>query len=226
MNDGATWGDELGFHKRHPSAKAARAALQRSAAARLAHVRTPAARSGSEPVELIFDRIESDGAPPLADMLAALHPLHRMKHRGLMRFDPFARILPRLTDAPPAILARVADLLAQDRALNWPINHVIHGDFHPGQVLRDRQGRVWLIDLDDLALGPVEADLGNLAAWMATQAPGAMAELSAQAQALVMAATAVSNQTLLAHFHDIALIRRALKLRERGEDWALRQLLP
>jgi aminoglycoside phosphotransferase (APT) family kinase protein len=101
----------------------------------------------------------------------------------------------------------------------------VHGDLHPGQFIRDRRGQVWLIDLDDLALGPPEVDFGNLAACLATRRPGPLHEMARHAIAGVVAETPSANPALVAHFCEIALLRRALKLRERGLDWVFRQLL-
>jgi aminoglycoside phosphotransferase (APT) family kinase protein len=110
---------------------------------------------------------------------------------------------------------------------------VIHGDFHPGQTLRDGAGTVWLVDLDDLALAPPEADFGNLAAWMATQSPQGLtrgdpttALKSALRHILPQARLGMADVSpdLALHFGRIALLRRALKLAHRGAPWALARL--
>jgi predicted trehalose synthase len=224
MSAPATWVDGAGFYKRHTTAFAVQTALRHSNAARIAGIPTPAARPSDDPEVLVFDRIEAEGTPTLSQLVAALAPLRRMPSGGLPRFNPFARILPRLADTPPAIFSRVTELQAADQALNWPAASIVHGDFHPGQVLRDRQGKIWLIDLDDLARGPTEADLGNLAARMATQTAGRLDVLSHRATEAVLAQAPAANAALMAHFRDIALLRRALKLRERGVEWVIGQL--
>ncbi len=116
------------------------------------------------------------------------------------------------------------NLRAQDAAIEWPARTVVHGDFHPGQTICDAMGRLWLIDLDDLALAPPEADLGNLAAWMATQAPGMLTQLATTARNSVLAVAADADPALTAHFQTIALVRRGLKLRIAGQGWVAEQL--
>lgn len=200
-----------GFVKHYPSVQAADTALRRSLTARHAGVRTPAVLQRVGPMALCFERIAEVERPRLSDMLQVLKSVHRMPQQGLARFDPFLRIRPRLHRAAPKIQVLALQLMAQDAARQWGQTAVIHGDFHPGQVLCDHSGQAWLVDLDDLALAPPEADLGNLAAWMATQDP-ALPPLVAPPQA---------DPDLIAHFRDIALLRRALKLAENGQTWAL-----
>lgn len=224
MSGLATWVDDAGFHKRYASGEAAFTALQRSKVVRAAGVSTPVARPTALPEVLIFDRIVAGATPSLSEILATLAPLHRMRGAQCRRFDPFARILPRLTGGMPAIQRRVAGLEVVDRALGWPAETVVHGDLHPGQVIRDGRGQTWLIDLDDLALGPAEADFGNLAAFLATQRPGPLPDMARQAIAGIVAEATSADPALVGHFCDIALVRRALKLRERGLDWVIRQL--
>ncbi len=230
MTSPTTWAEGAAFHKRYATAALAQTALHRSTVARRAGVPTPVARLGPQDDVLTFEQIIPSEKPSLHAMLAPLAALRRMPSAGLARYDPFARITPRLSSASPQVQRRVADLMAADQATGWPGDTVLHGDFHPGQVIRDAQDKVWLVDLDDLALGPAEADLGNLAAWMVTQQPTHVAAGSAMAMARVRAAWIAMGETadaaLVAHFCAIALIRRALKLRERGRDWVTRQLLP
>jgi aminoglycoside phosphotransferase (APT) family kinase protein len=190
-----------GFVKKYPSVQSADAALWRSRVARQAGVRTPAV-------------LEAVGKPGLADMQQVLVPLNRMPQESLTRFDPFLRIRPRLDRAPQQVQDIVHRLVAQDAALQWAGTAVIHGDFHPGQVICDSQGQPWLVDLDDLALAPPEADLGNLVAWMTTQYP----------PLLPLVLPKQADPDLTAHFRAIALVRRALKLAEKGQLWALDQL--
>lgn len=210
------------FVKHYPSAEAAERARLRSVAARAAGVATPAVLDHAE-TAIWFQAVAVQGQPGLAAMAQVLAPLHRMPVQGLARFDPFQRIRPRLPLAPHmAALAR--GLLARDRALAWPATAVVHGDFHPGQVLCDTAGQAWLVDLDDLALAPPEADWGNLAAWTATQGEGDLAAQVARALDQVGAAALGADAALMAHFCDIALLRRALKLAEKGRPWALSAL--
>jgi Phosphotransferase enzyme family len=206
-----------GFIKHYPSIEATEAALLRATTARQAGVRTPSVLERIGPRTLGFEHIAATGLPDPVALLPVLAPLNRMPHLGLTRFDPFLRIRPRLPGAPPQVLDLAHRLMAEDAGLNWPQTAVIHGDFHPGQVLCDARGLLWLVDLDDLALAPPEADLGNLTAWMATQG---LQDLSAPEQGLAPGA----DPALTRHFFDIALLRRALKLAEKGQKDVLNRL--
>jgi Phosphotransferase enzyme family len=212
------------FRKRYPSAVAADVALFRSHMARKVGVPTPAAYPMTSRLALSFERVVASDPPSLAQMVTVLQCLQRVPPEGLTRFDPFLRIHPRLGFAPPRIRSLVTALMAKDVALGWPGSSVVHGDFHPGQTMRDTAGTVWLLDLDDLALAPPEADLGNLAAWFATQAEGNLTALASHALAQLLALAPDADQALTTHFFKIALVRRALKLAERGAPWALDQL--
>ena len=212
------------FEKQYPSVVAADIALQRSLAAKAAGVPTPAVLARTEPWLLSFERIVPHGQPTLAGMLAVLKRLNRMPPDGLIRFDPFLRIRPRLSAAPSRIRALVSELEAQDVARYWPANSVIHGDFHPGQTMMDTSGKVWIVDLDDLALAPPEADLGNLAAWSATCKEGNLDMQARAAMLRVIALVPEADPSLIEHFLQIALVRRALKLAGRGQPWVLDQL--
>ncbi len=203
-----------GFVKEYPSVQAADIALWRSQVAKQAGVRTPAVLDRVGPTTLRFERIEAVGKPGLADMLQVLVPLNRMPQESLTRFDPFLRIRPRMDRASHKLQDMVLGLIARDTALQWAGTAVIHGDFHPGQVICDAQGQLWLVDLDDLALAPPEADLGNLAAWMATQDPPLPPPVLPQQ----------ADPDLTAHFRAIAIVRRALKLSEKGQPRALDHL--
>jgi aminoglycoside phosphotransferase (APT) family kinase protein len=81
-----------------------------------------------------------------------------------------ARALARLGDGPvAAVIRRAADLL---EIPTGPI-HLVHGDFHLGQLGRD--GQQWvLIDLDDLGAGDARWDLARPAGfWAAGMVPDA-----------------------------------------------------
>jgi hypothetical protein len=212
------------FKKRYPSATAADVALRRSHAARRVGVPTPAVLARIGRLVLSFERIAASDPPSLAQMVKLLHCLQTLPPDGLARFDPFLRIRPRLDLAPTRTRDLVSALMARDAALCWPQSTVVHGDFHPGQTIRDSAGKVWLLDLDDLALAPPEADLGNLAAWLATQAEGNLDAGAKAALAMVLALSPTANPALTGHFCQIALVRRALKLAERGAPWAMDQL--
>lgn len=212
------------FEKRYPSAARAETALRRSLVARMAGVPTPSAWLGDASTRLMFDRIEAAAPPALSHLIETVGLLGQMPTTGLHRFDPFLRIRARLDAAPSAIRDLYAELVARDAAMGWPGSGVIHGDFHPGQCLQDGTGKVWVVDLDDLALGPPEADLGNLAAWLATRARGHLGTQAHTALDQVLALSPRRDPALVGHFCRIALLRRSLKLAGKGQPWALEQL--
>lgn len=177
---------------------------------------------------LAFPRLEGRSGAVLASdlpaLLAPLPALHAARVPGLAPLDPFRRIFPRLAAAPPALRARIAVLAAQPRPRP---TSTVHGDFHPGQVIMAGDRTAWLIDLDDLALATPEADLGNLLAWLLTSpstrsAPPAKGWKAALLAAWTGPAPDCANLGLET---EIALIRRALKCAERGDDLPLQSLL-
>ncbi|MGL5010462.1 MAG: phosphotransferase family protein [Paracoccaceae bacterium] len=224
MTFGATWVSGGVFLKRYPSEAAAETARRRSAAACDAGVPTPAVLGEEGPRALWFERIKGQVAPTLGEMIRAVTLLNALPTNGLARLDPFLRIQPRIALATPRIRQLIDDMRALDAALQWPANAVVHGDFHPRQVMRDEEGRVWLVDLDDLALAPHEADLGNLAAWLATQTPGDLNDLAAHAVGRVLDLAQAADPMMMRHFFEIALVRRALKLQENAVNWVVEQL--
>lgn len=221
---GMSVSDAAAFPKGYSSAAKAATARARSLAARRAGVPTPAVLGQAGPKILSFERIDARGQPSLAEIVRVVAHLHRMSGNGLGRFDPFLRIRPRLAGAPARIGAMAEELMARDAALHWPKCAAIHGDLHLGQVVRDSSGKVWLIDLDDMALAPPEADLGNLAAWLATQVPGRLGDLAQGALERVSALARDADRTWTGHFCQIALVRRGLKLAGKGQGWVIDQL--
>jgi Ser/Thr protein kinase RdoA (MazF antagonist) len=75
--------------------------------------------------------------------------------------DELAALVDRAALAPREIGARVAAALPSVRG-GWDAVTVVHRDLYEEQVLLGE--RVGLIDLDDIALGPPELDIGNLVA--------------------------------------------------------------
>ncbi|MGH2848750.1 MAG: phosphotransferase, partial [Thermoleophilaceae bacterium] len=63
--------------------------------------------------------------------------------------------------APPALAGAVRSAATRLGGA-WPVPGVVHRDLYEEQVLVGE--RVGLIDLDDVALGPPELDVGNLLA--------------------------------------------------------------
>lgn len=165
----------------------------------------------------------------LSELLAPLLTVRRVSATGLSGFDPFAKINSRLGPNPPSWLTdRVSRLM--DTPLGG--SSVVHGDFHCGQLIRDAAGRVWVIDLEDMAQGPVEADLGNFAAHLATRPETQSGDLAdaVRAWALRVGDAWVSlggplDRRVYCRYVDIALTRRALKLRaDRGQPKVLTAL--
>lgn len=219
--------------KRFSAATAATAALNRAEALQAAGIATPIPIREDDRT-LRFPRITGTTGPDLIqglpDLLSPLLGLNRLRlpTLGLPQHDPLLRIRPRLALAP-ATVAR----LAQQQVTRLPatMDTICHGDFHPGQVIRDAAGRSWLLDLDDLALGPVEADLGNLIAWLASQSlrdPRPLADRLNDARASLVAAwTGLGGRTdhaILDPYMTLAIIRRALKRAERGDPSLLDEL--
>ena len=205
-----------GFLKRYANAAQAAEALRRTSHLRGQSVQTPAVRPGPTRAELDFDDINGRTGHDLIGhdlrpLLQAVAGLHVASVPNLAPYDPLLRIRPRLalTDVP--ILRQIASCpVPQGRA-------VLHGDLHVGQFLVSPEGMVWLVDLDDLAMGPPEADLANFAAHLGTTEPGpGIAEWSRQ----VCDTWASLGQTVDIHvftrFLHLALLRRHLKLREAG----------
>lgn len=213
--------------KSYPSATAAQDALARAIALSAAGIATPRP-DALTPTALAFPRLDGHSGPDLlADLPTLLSPLlalHSTALPGLPRHDPFRRISPRLSLAPPPLRARIATLTALPRP--QPTTP-IHGDFHPGQVIADPDGTAWLIDLDDMALATPEADLGNLLAWLLT-APAAQDQTPAKGwkTALLNAWHGMQlHPATLCMETEIALIRRALKRAGAGDATPLHRLL-
>lgn len=178
----------------------------------------------------------------LAACLLPLARLHDVDPRGLdlAPLDPWRRIDPRLLalDADKARAEAAAIRAAALRACRSakerfietsarlaPAERVLaHGDYHVGQLLfASPTDEPWLLDLDDLALAPRESDLGNFAAHLATVEEGAVDAFDAfcTLASLIcrlygsLAGHEVDRDAVDAH-GAIALMRRSLKLRERG----------
>lgn len=197
-------------------------AARRSMALRQQEVMTPRAYANGQTV--VFERIAGcSGLPltqrPIYDWLTSLIPLHTSVLDGLPPFDPMLRISPRLDLLTNPSLRAALYRLAQASPRG---GSVIHGDFHLGQVIAGPDSVAWLIDLDDLAIGPVEADIGNLIANLATQdhLPGPFAVRLEHWRQAVQGAwfrlDQAANPTWVEHFAALALIRRHLKLREQA----------
>lgn len=169
--------------------------------------------------------------------LAALHdaPLPRF---DVGRADPWRRIDPRLTllasqvregsaawaDAVKLLVRRQKQLHAGP-VLKGSQVRLLHNDFHCGQLIcPEGCDRFVIVDLDDLASGPVESDIANFAAHFVTSHdlfrgnPDTGFENFARlcADAYRSASGREPCAARLAYFGSISLVRRSLKLLEHG----------
>lgn len=112
---------------------------------------------------------------------------------------------------------------------------VVHGDFHVGQVLVDSAaGTSWVVDIDDVALGVAEMDVGNLVAHLVTSPALSLPAISAAStnESAIdesyqvwcsrigkryesLSGTPLSVDRLRL-YGAVAMLRRALKLAEAG----------
>ena len=170
----------------------------------------------------------------LKQVLTPIIALHRIEasSSGLEVFDAWRRIRPRIAalawqcEADQMLLREAVaelnertspglDAVACQRGLI-----IVHGDLHPGQLIQDEAGTIWLLDLDDLSAGRPESDLGNLAAHMAshpiTQLQHPASDFSLYAEQLGDAYERSGGWCIdieLMHLYGaLALLRRALKL--------------
>jgi Ser/Thr protein kinase RdoA (MazF antagonist) len=132
-----------------------------------------------QPLELddrivtFWELIEQDREPAgVADIARLLYELHRLPEPTrftLPLFDPLAHTVQRLEsagDGEGACFLRDRCEVLRDRytSLKFVLPQgVIHGDAHEANALRDRSGKVVLLDLEASAWGPREWDLGVLA---------------------------------------------------------------
>lgn len=205
-----------GFVKYYSDKAAPIEALRRSSSLRTAGVPTPAVLGPSGENGLCFEHVEGQSgqvllAKDLARLLSVVARLHRASLPNLPAFDPFLRIRPR---AGVETALPVVDILSEP----VPTGHAtLHGDLHVGQFLQSRSGDVWIVDLDDLAVGPPEADLANFAAHLATSQPSCRIHDWSDRVCKAWAAIGDSvDHDVLTRFLRFALVRRHLKLREAG----------
>ena len=174
----------------------------------------------------------------LTRSLRPLVGLHSIDPRGLslMALDPWQRIEPRLPkeneeclDAEISWARQVYLMLravAADLRMDPPTKGLVpvHGDFHVGQLLFDTPaGDPWMLDLDDIALSVPESDLGNLAAHIVTSKDLFSGDILTGFRHLQsMLCRVYSEQSerrtsdcSIKFYGAVALLRRALKLREQ-----------
>ena len=227
------------------------ALVRRTERLRASGLHTPPARHDRARRELVFawcegtpgraalrERVARTGAgwsrmprEALAPVLEPLARLHALAADGLelAALDPWRRIDARLGALAPRRAARagaVRRTLGGALASAAPADmRPVHGDFHAGQVvLGDAQP--WLLDLDDLGLGPPEADLGNFVAHVVTSEDLFTGDVRDGVSAVGTIVADVyqglsgrrcETSAMCAHAA-VALLRRALKLGERGLD--------
>lgn len=169
------------------------------------------------------------------DLVAAMGVLSRLHvskapRKCLSVFDPFRlsdkrmaeplfQALPRTTRMDAR---RLRALLDMRKPATSP-GVTIHGDFHLGQLILEKQSnKWWLIDLDDAALGHIEADIANFCINVATRRhqPSAclLKDLKELLAICVSAYKADTNTELLGYYAACAFLRRALKFAARGEN--------
>ena len=205
-----------GFLKHYADADRAQEALRRTLALRQQSVRTPSAKPGAEETALVFEKIDGRTGHDLigcsmTPLLRAVAELHAANLPGLPSFDPLLRIRPRLGLTNEPLLRDIAQGPVPKGRV------VLHGDLHVGQFILVPSGAVWLVDLDDLAIGPPEADLANYAAHLATTE--ATQGISGWASWVCRAWSKIGgtpDPTVFTRFLHLALLRRHLKLREAG----------
>ena len=205
-----------GFLKTYADAAQAQEALRRSRVLRGQSVPTPDARPGPTPTALVFDRIEGRTGHDMigrdtGPLMNAVSLLHAARVPELAALDPLRRIRPRLALTEVPLLRALAEgPVPRGRA-------VLHGDLHVGQFVVEPSGAVWLVDLDDLAIGPPEADLANFAAHLGTTEPGpGIAARALQVRQAWEATGQRIDNAVFTRFLQLALLRRHLKLRAAG----------
>ncbi len=168
-------------------------------------------------------------------VLRPLAHLHTALPEGLdlPALDVSRRIIPRLAkpglSLPKDTAALIDALCGSARFLSAAPIVTAHGDFHLRQLIRPKGREDFiLVDLDDLTLGPAEADIGNCLAHLSTTEPLDGAGITDMINDLIpqfIAGYAASAQRVLDSdrvrlYASIALIRRGLKLNERGTSAA------
>lgn len=217
------------FSKRYPNAATAAEVIRRSKVVRRSGGVTPNIKSVKNNHTVEFEHIDGECGIELLEktkireLIAPLIDLHKTDQNKLPLFDPFLRIDPRVaTFSIPQELIR--EIQIRKRAV-FPVTGVVHGDFHLGQLIKDSSGKCWIIDLDDMATGPPEADLGNLTAYLATHpatmgdsVPISLRYWKNQITGSWNDLGQIYQENWLRYFTHVALIRRTLKRLEAGDN--------
>jgi Ser/Thr protein kinase RdoA (MazF antagonist) len=120
---------------------------------------------------------QSPDRPTMTDLgyiLRGLHDLIPSPSLDLGPFEPFRDLPDRLERAPASVHHDDVEFLRQrgnelgdayaDLSFDLP-EGPIHGDAHPGNLMRDTNGTVILTDLECFAIGPRESDIALPAAY-------------------------------------------------------------
>jgi Ser/Thr protein kinase RdoA (MazF antagonist) len=167
--------------------------------------------------------------------LAAAMKLLRTLHRSeafvleLPPFNPFRRTDRRLLEpwfkTLPVQLQVDCLLLRRTLGASPPAPGfaVIHGDFHVGQLLLElATQKWWMIDLDDAALGHIEADIANFCVNLATRNAASLDEFNVKMAKLFAKCSKVYEDSIdasrLDYYAACTLLRRALKFASRQDE--------
>jgi Ser/Thr protein kinase RdoA (MazF antagonist) len=116
-------------------------------------------------------------APTPADLGRLLRRLHELEPPSWLKlpsFNPFGRVRYRLQNPPPSVDEEAVGFLTrlfadmEPRLAELQFNFAwgaVHGDAHPGNLMRCRSGEVLLIDFEGFSYGPREWDLSMSAAY-------------------------------------------------------------
>ena len=113
------------------------------------------------------DREEYASLPEVADLIRQFHWLEEPESLGLQAYDPLAEWDERMAGLAGAsaddrefLGQRAEELRKLYGRLDFVLPYgIIHADANVGNVIRDRDGRAILIDLDSVSLGQREWDL-------------------------------------------------------------------
>jgi hypothetical protein len=146
----------------------------------------------------------------------------------MVRYNPFRLIDKRMISSFFALLPQRHTIVALVEHLRSVIPQdneaaLIHGDFHVGQLIRQRgSGTWWVIDFDDTCIGHREADIANFCAHLATSAQLISGDPLELINALWKVAVSRYDLPLDASrfslYASAALVRRALKILEQGKS--------
>jgi Phosphotransferase enzyme family len=175
--------------------------------------------------------ISTQDIQQVASLLLSVVKLHALNPLpALPVFDPLAKITARSAAGLDPGLCRLIDGALEVISRSPKASCVVHGDLHVGQFVLGSSETAWLVDLDDMALGDSESDLGNFAAHLVTRT-FTTAPIEAMRQCLAESCDSYAraggrvDMELADAYGRIALVRRAMKQREHGSDTLRDQLI-